>query len=154
MSFCEQKSRILRFSLTHKFCFRNLFTKALPGHSVCITLKFTCTHATTYQSPSRASHLLLNCLTLLGLVWGPQALLLKQSLIGEKRREEPRSLVMFPENLPDSMLTLPTMVLESSKLLQNDRFSHSSLAPQEPLWKHFVSEVIPEKLIFTPFGRR
>ena len=60
----------------------------------------------------------------------------------------------FPENLPDSMLTLPIMVLESSKLLQNDRFSHSSLAPQEPLWKHFVSEVIPEKLIFTPFGRR
>ena len=47
-----------------------------------------------------------------------------------------------PENLPDSMLTLPIMVLESSKLLQNDRFSHSSLAPQEPLWKHFVSEVI------------
>ena len=59
-----------------------------------------------------------------------------------------------PENLPDSMLTLPIMVLESSKLLQNDRFSHSSLAPQEPLWKHFVSEVIPEKLIFAPFGRR
>ena len=46
------------------------------------------------------------------------------------------------------------MVLENSKLLQNDRSSRSYLAPQEPLWKHFISEVIPEKLIFTPFGRR
>ena len=40
------------------------------------------------------------------------------------------------------------------KIGQNDCFFHSSLAPHAPLWKHFTSEVIPEKLIFTPFGRR
>ena len=40
------------------------------------------------------------------------------------------------------------------KIGQNDRSSHSSLAPHAPLWKHFTSEVIPEKLIFTTFGRR
>ena len=66
----------------------------------------------------------------------------------------PEQIVKNPENLPDSLLTLPIMVLENSKLLQNDRSSHSSLAPQVPLWKHFISEVIPEKLIFTFFGRR
>ena len=40
------------------------------------------------------------------------------------------------------------------KIGQNDRSSHSSLAPHAPLWKHFTFEVIPEKLIFSPFGRR
>ena len=40
------------------------------------------------------------------------------------------------------------------KIGQNDCFFHSSLAPHAPLWKHFTSEVIPEKLIFIPFGRR
>ena len=36
------------------------------------------------------------------------------------------------------------------KIGQNDRSSHSSLAPHAPLWKHFTFDFIPEKLIFTP----
>ena len=68
----------------------------------------------------------------------------------------PSSLPRKPSGQIANFAIMVLFFLENSesRIGQNDRSSHSSLAPHVPLWKHFISEVIPEILIFTPFGRR
>ena len=65
-----------------------------------------------------------------------------------------RALRARPRKPSGQMANFANNGARELKIGQNDRSSHSSLAPHAPLWKHFTSEVIPEKLIFTPFGRR
>ena len=64
------------------------------------------------------------------------------------------SMVSAPRKPSGQMANFANNGARELKIGQNDCFFHSSLAPHAPLWKHFTSEVIPEKLIFTPFGRR
>ena len=63
------------------------------------------------------------------------------------------SRTRYPENLPDKckMANFANNGARELKIGQNDRSSHSSLAPHAPLWKHFTSEVIPENW-FSPLS--